>query len=445
MAFLACGVCAQTWTSETVALEADVVDFAIDGTGTLHVLRASVFPSPNPELVYMFDSGAGWQQETVPAVYKDGLVALVTDATGAPHIAFKDTTDTVQYGFKNGVTWTIEALQPTDIPYNPTLALDLGDEPHIAFITYGDRIIHAFKSGGAWTDEEVDGSFLSASHSRAAIAIDPSGTPRIGSRDYFDGVAYFTRTGGSWTKETFGEWGYMTSLVLDDNGHAHFFYTGDGVHYATNQSGLWATEQLDTSIMNDGDIALDANGEPCIAYTNTYAIRYENPDLYYHTDVYFAYRTGGVWRNEVVATAHDYAGDYYWSARVAFDGAGIPHVVYRDASTGAVKHGTRAWPTEVSDDPHPGPFGIISITPNPFNPSTKVAFQLPGRSRVDVAVYDVQGRRLRLLSDRARGPGRHAEVWDGRDDRGVRVASGVYFVRVSTPTHHDVRRVVLLK
>jgi len=154
---------------------------------------------------------------------------------------------------------------------------------------------------------------------------------------------------------------------------------------------------------------------------------------------------GGAWQREVVDFADDYTGDYAWRSRVAIDGSGTPHVVYRDASTSEVKHATRNWPTTVSDEPRPATFGIVSVAPNPFNPSTRIAFQIPDRATVEVAAYDVLGRRVRLLAERTFGPGLHSEVWDGLDDGGDSVASGVYFIRVTTPTRSDVRRVVLLK
>jgi hypothetical protein len=445
-AFFAPSIPAQTWTLETVAGPTDVHDFAIDGLGTLHVLHANAFSSLTPELVYIFDSGSGWQQEVVPGIPAPNLIGLATDAVGIPHITFVDTAGTVQYGSRNGSPWAIESLPPpTAYPYNPQIALDGSGQPHIAYITYGDRIRHVFRSSGVWTDEEVDGSFLSASHSRAAIAVGTDGIVRIASRDYFDDVAYFTRIAGSWTEENFGEWGYTTALVLDKNNHAHLVYTGNGVHYASNESGSWAVEEVDLSFTNDCDVAIDENGEPYIVYEDTNAIRYQNPDLYYHTDVYLAYRVGGVWQRELVDAAHDYIGGYGWVVRIAFDGSGIPHVVYRDASMGMLKHGTRNWPTAVDDEPRHGPFGAVSVVPNPFNPSTTISFRLPARSRVEVAVYDARGRRLRLLSDRVQGPGHHSEIWDGLDDGGAPVASGVYFVRIKTPAHSDVRRAVLLK
>jgi hypothetical protein len=72
-------------------------------------------------------------------------------------------------------------------------------------------------------------------------------------------------------------------------------------------------------------------------------------------------------------------------------------------------------------------------TPNPFNPQTVVPFGVARRGPVRLTVYDVQGRAVRVLVDEgdfASGAGR--ATWDGRDEQGQQVASGVYFARLRT-------------
>ena len=71
-------------------------------------------------------------------------------------------------------------------------------------------------------------------------------------------------------------------------------------------------------------------------------------------------------------------------------------------------------------------------TPNPFGPSTRISFVVGGLGPVpvSVAVYDVSGRRLRTLWDGPAAPGARSLVWDGRDDRGSRVACGIYLACV---------------
>ncbi len=85
--------------------------------------------------------------------------------------------------------------------------------------------------------------------------------------------------------------------------------------------------------------------------------------------------------------------------------------------------------------------------PNPFNPDTRIAYRVPdgARRHVRLAVYDVRGARVRTLVDREQSGGRFVARWDGRDDRGRRVASGVYFYRLEMPGFAAARKMVLLK
>jgi flagellar hook assembly protein FlgD len=69
--------------------------------------------------------------------------------------------------------------------------------------------------------------------------------------------------------------------------------------------------------------------------------------------------------------------------------------------------------------------------PNPFNPVTTIQYDVPaGGADVNIAVFDVSGRRVRTLVNEHRNAGRFSAQWNGADDRGGRVASGVYFYRM---------------
>ncbi len=68
--------------------------------------------------------------------------------------------------------------------------------------------------------------------------------------------------------------------------------------------------------------------------------------------------------------------------------------------------------------------------PNPFHDATTIAYTLDRAAPVDLAVYDVQGRRVRTLTSGIRQPGEHTVRWDGHDDEGTRAAGGVYFLRL---------------
>lgn len=80
----------------------------------------------------------------------------------------------------------------------------------------------------------------------------------------------------------------------------------------------------------------------------------------------------------------------------------------------------------------PAELAIADAAPNPFNPLTTIRFDLPLADEVTVAVYDVRGGLVRDLWTGSRDAGRHLLQWNGKDDRGRSVPSGVYLVRIVT-------------
>ncbi|MBD3220868.1 S8 family serine peptidase [bacterium] len=103
--------------------------------------------------------------------------------------------------------------------------------------------------------------------------------------------------------------------------------------------------------------------------------------------------------------------------------------------------------TPVEDTPDAAPAALVlhQNHPNPFNPATTIQFALPGAGAVDLAVYTVDGRRVRTLVDQDLPAGQHQVIWHGRDDGGRRMASGAYFYRLVADDQVQVRRMVLIK
>ena len=103
-------------------------------------------------------------------------------------------------------------------------------------------------------------------------------------------------------------------------------------------------------------------------------------------------------------------------------------------------------PTGAQDDVStPGAPSIRSVYPNPFNPSTVIEFELAARGPARLAVYDAGGRLVRVLVDGMCDAGRHETVWNGTDERGTAVASGVYFVRFDSAEGTVSTKIVLLR
>jgi hypothetical protein len=107
-------------------------------------------------------------------------------------------------------------------------------------------------------------------------------------------------------------------------------------------------------------------------------------------------------------------------------------------------------PTAISEEPAAGVaptrFALGPNVPNPFNPSTRISFELSARADVSLLVYDTAGRLVRTLAEHvAYEPGTHEVLWDGRDDRGSTLAAGVYHVRMAGPGFDETRKVVMVK
>ena len=101
--------------------------------------------------------------------------------------------------------------------------------------------------------------------------------------------------------------------------------------------------------------------------------------------------------------------------------------------------------TAVGEGGVPQATQVAGAYPNPFNPQTTVAFELARADHARVIIYDLQGRVIRRLVDESLPAGRHTAIWQGRDDNGRGVASGVYFARLESSSGQDMTKLVLVK
>jgi hypothetical protein len=100
------------------------------------------------------------------------------------------------------------------------------------------------------------------------------------------------------------------------------------------------------------------------------------------------------------------------------------------------------------DTPVPGSFRLHQNYPNPFNPETSIRFDVPsgaGATRTRLAIYSVSGELVRVLVDEIRPPGFYEARWDGTNQHGAPVPSGVYFYSLEAGGYRTSRRMVLLK
>jgi subtilisin family serine protease len=165
-------------------------------------------------------------------------------------------------------------------------------------------------------------------------------------------------------------------------------------------------------------------------------------------DVYFSADAGATW--QVIATG--IAGHSLMTSVPATVTSQGLFRVFAWVSGHAVGYGTSDQPftivaqsAGVPDDFIPATFALRQNSPNPFSGSTMVLLDLPEDSSVRLQVTDVNGRTVRTLVDGGVPAGRHYIGWDGRDERGREVASGVYFYNVIAGSFHETKRMVVAK
>jgi len=93
----------------------------------------------------------------------------------------------------------------------------------------------------------------------------------------------------------------------------------------------------------------------------------------------------------------------------------------------------------------PKVYALRQNYPNPFNPSTEISFDLPKAGQVELRIFNVLGQQVRALANQAMEAGQHTITWDGRDQGGTQVSSGVYFYRLSAGAYTDTKKMMLLK
>jgi hypothetical protein len=154
---------------------------------------------------------------------------------------------------------------------------------------------------------------------------------------------------------------------------------------------------------------------------------------------------------EVALASYD-AQVYVWDVPGQFNPTLLPWPFFRHDTRNSGRYSTPVQQVGI-DDPPPAPLVAAAAfhpaRPNPFNPATRLAFDVPGEAggarHVELAVYDVNGRLVRRLLDGMVETGHQAVAWDGRGQNGAALASGVYFARIQIGDFSATQKLTMLR
>ncbi|MGE5458615.1 MAG: T9SS type A sorting domain-containing protein, partial [Methanococcaceae archaeon] len=93
----------------------------------------------------------------------------------------------------------------------------------------------------------------------------------------------------------------------------------------------------------------------------------------------------------------------------------------------------------------PTEFGLGQNYPNPFNPSTRISYNITKPGTVKLNVFDVMGRHVKTLVDTNQQSGNYSVIWNGVNDLGQKISSGIYFYSLSSNEMTETKKMILLK
>jgi len=320
----------------------------------------------------------------------------------------------------------------------------------------GGRVYHTTDFGVSWTNATGD---LPAGRRVMSLAAEFRNCPGYGSLPTFlyagtDAGVYVSRNAGTtWTKATLG---LPNVAVYDLVAETYLASTGeqrDRLLAATHGRGVYRAA-LDTQ--PPGLVLTYPNGTENVPIGGSLSIAWQGSDASPPVNMLVLLsRDGGSTYPESLATGIVTMGTTFgytipWTATGPPTNNARVQVKATDAlgnvNPATFSPGFRIYdPADAVAGDVPDRFALGRPSPNPGRVPVGLDFAVPRAAAVEVSVLSVDGRLVRRLASGSHVPGRHRLAWDGRDESGSPVGSGIYFVRLNTPGYRIAHRLALLK
>lgn len=365
-----------------------------------------------------------------------------------------------------GTSWNPEERLTNDPrgSVSPSIAT-LGAAVHVVWLDYRDgptgQVYYKRRVGGAWSPDtaltaQVDTlDYPTVSCDSAGRVFVAWWKARNGKGELwfkrYDGVSWDPGVRLSQDTISFRALFNRPSMAVQGNGEIHLFWNGgdDEIYYKHSPDG-GATWGSDVRLTYNPAEKLGPSGGagPGSRVQVAWADARTNP---VYGDIYFKESSDGgqTWGSDTQLTADDPSFSGSVSPTLAVDLTGKLHVVWMDCrdTVFQVYYKSRA---QLGIEEGSAAFDRLSFNlfqnvPNPWVRGTNIAYTLPHEVKVVLRVYNPAGQLVRSLLNRKESAGYKQVAWDGRDDGGRRVPSGVYFYRLQAGGYSDTKKMVVIR
>jgi hypothetical protein len=276
-----------------------------------------------------------------------------------------------------------------------------------------------------------------------------------------------TNAGEKWIQQSYGTGRTLRKVSFSDPEHGTIVGNGGTILRTTDGGDTWipdesgTTEHLYGVWMTDAETGtavgahgtiLRTEGDPVAVMLQQYGALWRDD----HAEVYWSVSSGsleGELKHSVLRSTD--GGDYFAAIPDADIERSGTDFILRDFGTepgieyiyhvDIYEDGRLAAAFDASVETPAAAFHLSQNHPNPFNPSTEIRFSTPAKGLVQLRIYDVSGRLVRVLVDKALPAGWHTASWDGRNGTGTSVASGIYFYQLRAGKLVESKKMVLLR
>lgn len=427
-----------TWNDTQIIQHQEIVgrynSIQIDAEDHLHI---SYYNESLGNLEYSCFSNGSWQSETVDT---SGIVgqysSLDVDQNRNPHICYYDeTSHDMKYGYHDGSVWQIEKIDTTsDVGKYSVIKMNSENKAQIIYSDVSNsKLKYAIQNESSWDITVIDSSSTVESYS--SLDLNGNDLPYIGYYDFnkkqmkcafYNGYAWTVQIVDS-VLQSFRD----CSVDINRSGEPGICYISNGLlKYAIIEDSKWQSEVIAYENITTCDLQF-FSGVPYICYSTSAG------------DVKCSVYNGQHW---CVYNLNIKSNDFSF----VIDESGALHCSYYDIENNDLKYIKFMINVDIQTSVDhqtalPVAFNLSQNYPNPFNPITNLRFDLPTQSKVKLMIYNVLGQKVRTLMDETREAGFYTVQWNGSDDFGRAVSTGVYLCRMQAGVYVKTVKVMMLR